>query len=123
MALRVARPPEEDAGTRDDSGMDIYNIVKRPLVTEKGTHQSQQSHDATRTRRARGGAYTFEVHADASKPQIREAIEKIYRVKVQSVRTANLEGKRRRVRFKIGKTADWKKAVVVLHPDHHIDLF
>jgi len=103
--------------------MDIYNIVRRPLVTEKGTHQSQQSHAATRNRAARGGSYTFEVHAEASKPQIREAIEKIYNVKVLSVRTANRQGKQRRVRFKIGKTADWKKAVVVLHPDHHIDLF
>jgi large subunit ribosomal protein L23 len=103
--------------------MDIYNIVKRPLVTEKGTHQSQQSHDATGSRAARGGSYTFEVHARATKPQIRQAIETIYRVKVQSVRTANRKGKQRRVRFKIGKTADWKKAVVVLHPDHHIDLF
>ena len=103
--------------------MDIYHIVKRPLVTEKGTHQSQQSHDATHTRRARGGSYTFEVHRNATKPMIREAVEKIYDVKVLSVRTANRSGKRRRVRYKIGKTADWKKAVVVLHADYHIDLF
>ncbi len=103
--------------------MDIYHIVKRPLVTEKGTHQSQQSHGATRSSGARGGAFAFEVHAKASKPLIKQAIEKIYNVKVQSVRTANRKGKRRRVRYKVGKTADWKKAVVVLHPDHHIDLF
>ena len=103
--------------------MDIYQIIKRPLVTEKGTHQSQQSHEATRSRPARGGAYAFEVHPDASKPMIREAIEKIYNVKVTTVRTANRVGKRRRVRFKIGKTADWKRAVVVLDANHHIDLF
>ncbi len=103
--------------------MDIYHTVKRPLVTEKGTHQSQQTHDATRTKRARGGAYAFEVHPEASKPMIKQAIEKIYNVKVLSVRTSNRRGKTRRVRYKTGKTADWKKAVVVLHADHHIDLF
>jgi len=103
--------------------MDIYNIVRRPLVTEKGTHQSQQSQAATATQPTRGGAYTFEVHPDASKPMIRNAVEKIYNVKVRTVRTSNRKGKRRRVRFKIGTTSDWKKAVVVLHADHHIDLF
>ena len=103
--------------------MDIYHIIKRPLVTEKGTHQSTQSHAATKHMPARGGAYAFEVHPDASKPGIKQAIEKIYNVKVLSVRTSNRKGKRRRVRFKMGKTASWKKAVVVLHHDYHIDLF
>ena len=103
--------------------MDIYHIVKRPLVTEKGTHQAQQSHGATRTRPARGGSYAFEVHRDASKGAIKQAIEKIYNVKVQSVRTAVRKGKPRRVRYKMGTTSDWKKAVVVLRADHHIDLF
>ena len=103
--------------------MDIYHIVKRPLVTEKGTHQSRQMHDATRTRRARGGSYTFEVHAEASKPMIRQAVENIYGVKVLDIRTSNRKGKPRRVRYKTGKTIDWKKAVIVLHPDYHIDLF
>ncbi|MFQ5494191.1 MAG: 50S ribosomal protein L23 [Phycisphaerae bacterium] len=103
--------------------MDIYQVIKRPLVTEKGTHQSQQSHTATRHQAARGGAYAFEVHPRASKPLIRQAIEKIYGVKVRSVRTARRKGKLRRVRYKAGKTADWKKAVVVLHGEYHIDLF
>lgn len=103
--------------------MDIYHVIKRPLVTEKGTHQAQLSHGESHSRPARGGSYAFEVHREATKPQIREAIEKIYNVKVQSVRTANRHGKRRRVRFKMGKTSDWKKAVVVLHSDYHIDLF
>jgi large subunit ribosomal protein L23 len=103
--------------------MDIYNIVKRPLVTEKGTHQAEQRHDATKNMPARGGSYTFEVHPKASKPQIREAVEKIYNVKVLSVRTANHQGKARRVRMSMGKTADWKKAVVVLGANSHIDLF
>ena len=56
--------------------MDIYHIIKRPLVTEKGTHQSTQRHDATKWERARGGSYSFEVHPDASKPEIKQAIEK-----------------------------------------------
>ena len=55
--------------------------------------------------------------------RIREAIEKIYSVKVLSVRTARRKGKPRRVRYKMGTTPDWKRAVVVLHSDHHIDLF
>lgn len=103
--------------------MDIYHIIKRPLVTEKGTHQSAQSYPATRHQPARGGAYTFEVHKDASKPQIKQAIEKIYNVRVRTVRTASRKGKMRRVRFKVGRRANWKKAVVVLDAADHIDLF
>ena len=103
--------------------MDVYHIVKRPLVTEKGTHQTQQHYEASGSRAARGGSFAFEVHPEASKPMIRAAVEKIYNVKVLSVRTANRRGKTRRVRYKTGRTPDWKKAVVVLHPDSHIDLF
>ena len=103
--------------------MDIYHTIVRPLVTEKGTHQSQLAHEATRTRPARGGAYAFEVHAKANKAQIRQAIEKIYNVRVLSVRTSTRAGKRRRYRLSYGQTRSWKKAVVVLHPDYHIDLF
>lgn len=103
--------------------MDIYHIIKRPLVTEKGTHQSHQQFDATKWAPARGGSYSFEVHSKASKPMIKQAIEKIYNVKVLGVRTSNRQGKSRRVRYKMGKTADWKKAVVVLDASSHIDLF
>jgi large subunit ribosomal protein L23 len=103
--------------------MDIYHVVRRPLVTEKGTHQSKQSHGATRTRPGRGGAYSFEVHPDANKVEIREAVEKIYAVRVATVRTSVHSGKQRRYRFKTGTTRQWKKAVVVLKPDYHIDLF
>ncbi len=103
--------------------MDIYHTIIRPLVTEKGTHQSQQPHAETKSRAARGGAYTFEVHAKANKTQIRQAIEKIYNVKVSTVRTSNHPGKRRRYKFKMGLTRHWKKAVVVLDVNSHIDLF
>lgn len=103
--------------------MDIHLIIKRPLVTEKGTHQSTQSFAATATKRARGGSFAFEVHPNASKPMIKEAIEKIYNVSVLSVRTANRVGKSRRVRMTRGKTRSWKKAVVSLDANSHIDLF
>jgi large subunit ribosomal protein L23 len=55
--------------------------------------------------------------------EIREAIEKIYNVRVNDVRVANREGKKRRYRMTFGKTPQWKKAYVELHPDYHIDLF
>jgi large subunit ribosomal protein L23 len=103
--------------------MDIYHTIIRPLVTEKGTHQSQQSHGESNTRPARGGSFTFEVHPEANKAEIKQAIEKIYNVRVAKVRTANHIGKQRRYRFKQGTTRQWKKAVVVLRPDYHIDLF
>ena len=91
---------------------DIYGIIVRPLVTEKGTYQSEKLN-----------AYAFEVAPDANKTQIRQAIEKIYNVKVREVRTANRKGKPRRTGYRWGKTRHWKKAVVILDPEHHIDLF
>ena len=97
--------------------MDIYHTIIRPLVTEKSTHQSRSGSDQ------RGGAYSFEVHPDAKKSQIRDAISKIYGVKVLGVRTANHKGKLRRFRFKYGRTRATKKAIVVLDRDSHIDLF
>ena len=90
----------------------IYSVLIRPLVTEKGTHQSE-----TRN------AYAFEVALGANKSQVKEAVEHIYNVKVLSVRTANRKGKPRRTGYKWGKTSHWKKAVVVLHPDYRIDMF
>ncbi len=97
--------------------MDIYHTIIRPLVTEKSTHQARQATDG------HGASYSFEVHLDANKDQIRQAVEKIYGVRVLSVRTATRHGKRRRYRMSIGRTSNWKKAVVVLDPDYHIDLF
>jgi large subunit ribosomal protein L23 len=91
---------------------EMYSIVIRPLVTEKGTFQSQALN-----------AYAFEVAAKANKAQIKQAIEKIYDVKVKEVRTATRKGKARRTGRMTGTTRHWKKAVVVLDPEHHIDLF
>lgn len=103
--------------------MDIYNVIKRPLITEKGTHQSKTSHEPTSSRPGRGGAYSFEVHPNASKIEIRDAIEKIYSVRVETVRTCTRRGKTRRYRGRPGVTRQWKKAIVVLQPQFHIDLF
>jgi large subunit ribosomal protein L23 len=67
--------------------------------------------------------YSFEVNRKANKQQIKKAVENIYSVKVDKVRTANRKGKYRRKGRTAGLTAAWKKAVVFLEPDYHIDLF
>ncbi len=97
--------------------MDIYHTIVRPLITEKSSHQAGSGNEL------RGGAYSFEVHPDANKTQVKEAVEKIYNVKVITVRTSNRLGKLRRHRYGVGRTRSTKKAVVVLHHDSHIDLF
>ena len=92
--------------------MDDYSIIIRPLVTEQGMHFANTKN-----------AYSFEVNKKANKVQIRNAVERLYSVKVTDVRTANIKGKPRRRGRTIGLTKSWKKAVVVLHSDYHIDLF
>ena len=92
--------------------MNDYKVIIRPLVTEQGMHFA-----ATR------GAYSFEVAKKANKIQIRNAIEKIYSVKVDKVHTANRQGKHRRRGRHFGMTPSWKKAIVFLKKDYHIDLF
>ena len=92
--------------------MDNTNVIIRPLVTEKSTHQQ-----TTRN------AYAFQVHASASKPQIKAAVERIYEVKVVDVRTMTRKGKPRRSRFKMSTTPDWKRAIVVLDENSRIELF
>ena len=92
--------------------MDDYNIIIRPLITEQGMHFANTK-----------SAYCFEVNKKANKIQIRNAVEKIYNVKVRKVRTSNHKGKSRRRGRSFGMTPSWKKAVVLLEPDFHIDLF
>ncbi len=92
--------------------MDDYNIIIRPLITEQGMHFANTK-----------GAYSFEVNKKANKTQIKNAVEKIYGVKVDKVRTANRKGKYRRRGRTGGHTPGWKKAVVFLESDYHIDLF
>ncbi len=92
--------------------MDDFNVIVRPLVTEQGMHFANAK-----------GAYSFEVNQKANKTQVKNAVERIYGVKVDKVRTANRKGKHRRRGRTIGMTSSWKKAVVYLQPDYHIDLF
>ena len=74
--------------------MDPYQIVIKPLVTEQGTHQAETLR-----------AYAFQVHRRANKIQIKQAVEKIYNVKVTEVRTANRKGKPRRRGYTRGTTS------------------
>ncbi len=90
--------------------MDTYNIIKRPLRTEKSVADGEATN-----------SYHFEVDLRANKIQIKKAVEKHFNVKVQDVRTIVRKGKTRRVRFKLGRTKDWKKAVVKLKEGSAID--
>ena len=92
--------------------MDTTNVIIKPLVTEKSTHQQQ-----TRN------AYAFKVHPNANKPEIKKAVEAIYNVKVVEVRTMTRKGKPRRTKFKMTHGSDWKRAVVVLDENSRIELF
>ena len=90
----------------------IQDIVKRPLVTEK----SERNREATR-------AYAFEVHRDATKIQVKQAVEKLFSVHVLAVRTAIARGKNKRVGKNSGRRPNWKKAFVTLKEGETIALF
>ena len=92
--------------------MDIYSVIKKPLVTEKST-----------IARDEGNKYIFEVDRRATKIEIRNAVEKIFKVKVMTVRTMNFIGKKKRIGRTIGSRSDWKKAVVTLAPGSSIEVF
>jgi large subunit ribosomal protein L23 len=83
--------------------MTVYEVIRRPLITEKG----QDKKDNERT-------LVFEVAADANKTQVKQAVEKLFKVKVDDVRTATFEGKMRRRGKFMGYRSDWKKAYVKL---------
>lgn len=92
--------------------MNTYEVIRRPLTTEKGV-----------TKKEGERTLLFEVHADANKIQIRAAVEKLFKVKVEDVRTANMVGKlRRRGRFS-GYRSDWKKAYVKLKAGQKVPEF
>ncbi len=92
--------------------LEPYQIIIRPIVTEKGFNNSSVRN-----------TYTFEVHKLASKTDIKEAIETLYDVKVVSVNTQNRQGKKRRTRKGVGETRSWKKAMVKLDDEHRLDLY
>jgi len=92
--------------------LEPHQVVIRPLVTEKGMNRS-----------TRFNAYAFEVNRQATKDDVKRAIEHLFDVKVVGVRTQNRRGKPRRTRAGVGTTRDWKKAIVQLDPEHRIDFF
>ena len=77
-------------------------IIVRPVVTEKSNQEMQS------------GKYTFEVNKKATKVEIAKAVEKLFEVKVLNVNTMMVKGKTKRDRYKVGKTPDWKKAIVTI---------
>jgi len=91
---------------------DPRRIVKRALITEKGT-----------VLRELRNQYVFEVARDATKIDIKRAVESIFSVKVKEVRTMQVHGKTKRQGRWVGRRNDWKKAIVTLQPDQKIELF
>jgi large subunit ribosomal protein L23 len=89
-----------------------YDIIRRPLITEKTTIQKDEANQVT-----------FEVDRRANRIEIRRAVEKIFNVNVDSVRTMHVRGKFKRRGRVMGKRKDWKKAIVTLRPGERIDFF
>jgi large subunit ribosomal protein L23 len=114
MATDATTATTTEAAHPDGAGIRLepHQIILRPLVTEKGMHRS-----------TRQNAYSFEVNRQATKDDVRRAIEELFHVKVLKVHTQNRKGKPRRTRFKQGLTKDWKKAIVTLDAEHRIDFF
>jgi len=91
--------------------MHSYDVLRRPVITEKNTMLTEQS------------KYTFEVAREANKPQIKQAVEKAFKVKVVSVNVIHVPGNTRRAGRQRGMTPSWKKAVVTLEPGNKIEFF
>jgi len=91
---------------------DIYQIIKRPLITEKANILKEKENKVS-----------FVVDRGANKAEIKEAVERLLKVKVLEVHVSNMKGKPRRIGRTMGKRSDWKKAVVTLRPGDHIEFF
>lgn len=89
-----------------------YDIIKRPLITEKTSIQKEALNQLT-----------FEVDRKANRVEIKKAIEDIFNVKVAQVKTMQVKGKTKRRGWVLGKRRDWKKAIVTLMPGERIDFF
>ncbi|TBX24699.1 MULTISPECIES: 50S ribosomal protein L23 [Nioella] len=87
-----------------------YDVIRKPVITEKSTMASEN------------GAVVFEVAIDANKPQIKEAVENLFGVKVKAVNTTITKGKTKRFRGQLGKRKDVKKAYVTLEEGNTIDV-
>lgn len=92
--------------------MDMYQIIEKPLVTEKGSDMLSS-----------GNWVVFRVHLQANKIQIRDAVQKIFDVKVLHVNTQVVQGKRKRFGKNIGQSKTWKKAMVQLKEGEKIEIF
>lgn len=89
----------------------VYNVIIRPVITERAYDMMEQ------------GKYTFEVARQARKEEIADAVEKLFNVHVVSVHTMNVKPKNKRVRYAVGKTRQWKKAIVKLAEGEQIEIF
>jgi len=92
------------------SSQRLYEIIRKPVITEKATLGSEH------------GQVTFQVSLDASKPEIKQAVEALFDVKVKAVNTMRVKGKLKRFRGHVGKRPDYKKAVVTLEEGQTIDV-
>ncbi len=92
--------------------MNIYDVIKRPLVTEKTTMEKDAKN-----------IISFAVSCDANKIEIKDAVEKFFKVEVMNVNTINIAGKKKRVGKYVGKRSDWKKAYVTLKEGNKVDFF
>jgi large subunit ribosomal protein L23 len=90
--------------------MELYQVIKKMLLTEKSTIMRDQANQ-----------YNFEVNSRANRIEVKQAVEKIFKVSVTSVRIINVHGKLKRVGKVLGKRKDWKKAVVTLAPENRIE--
>lgn len=91
--------------------MHIYEVLRRPVITEKSMTQAED------------GLYTFEVDRRANKKQVKEAVEKAFDVTVEKVAIINVQGKKRRWGRKVVETSGWKKALVTLREGDRIQIF
>ena len=92
--------------------MNQYDIIKKPVITEKTNIQKEENNQLS-----------FEVDKRANRVEITQAIEKIFSVKVAKTRTIHVKGKIKRRGRTLGKRKDWKKAIVTLMPGERIDFF
>lgn len=92
--------------------MHIYEVLRRPILTEKSQYQSDELRQ-----------YSFEVHPRATKQMVRQAVEHAFDVTVERVNIIKLKGKRRRWGRHVGRTSDWKKAIVTLAEGDSITFF
>ena len=91
---------------------EVHDIIIRPLVTEKSTIQREGQNQ-----------YSFKVDKRANKIRIKDAVERLFKVKVREVRTVTVRGKVKRLGRRFGKRPDWKKAIVTVKEGDRIDFF